>query len=425
MLKTFINALKDRDIRRKLLITFGFLLIYRLGCFIPIPGLNLELVSNATSANDFMQILSTITGGSLSQGTLFALGILPYINSSIILQLLTLVIPALKNLRDEGEEGVRKQTQITRYVTIGLALVQAIGVVVAWKTAMVETFHSTILTQILVVFILVGGSMLCMWLGERITEYGIGNGVSLIIFIGILSSFVTTMANAIGQLFDGDYESLWYIIGFLIIIFCLFALIVFVDAAERRIRINYGRRIKGNKQYGGGSTFLPIKVNAGGVMPIIFASSFLMFPQMIASFWPTSKFYIWYSSHMGTGSWVYIVLMSLLILFFSYFYSMIQFDPSEIARNLKNNSGTIPGINPGRPTAEYLGRINNRITFFGAIYLAILSLIPSIGFLLLGNKTTLVSAFTATGMLIVVSVALEFHQAIEAQLDMKIYDGLV
>ena len=424
MIKTFVNALKDREIRRRILFTVMILLIYRIGCFIPVPGLNIATVSATLENYDFMQIMSTITGGSLSQGTLFALGILPYINASIILQLLTLVIPALKRLRDEGEEGVKKQTRITRYVTVALALIQAIGVSIAWKNAIDPTFGSVEVTQAFIIFILIGGSMLVMWLGDRITEYGIGNGVSLIIFIGIISSFMSTFATAVKNI-GNDIKNLWYVLGFLVIIVGLFALIVFVDAAERRIKVTYGRIIKGNKQYGGGSTFLPIKVNAGGVMPIIFASSFLMFPQMIASFWPTSKFYIWYSQYMGTGSWVYIIMMSLLILFFAYFYSMIQFDPVEIARNLKSRSGIIPGINPGKPTAEYLARINNRITFFGALYLAFLSLIPSVGFALLGNTTALVNAFTATGMLIVVSVALEFYQALEAQLDMKIYDGLV
>jgi preprotein translocase subunit SecY len=261
-----------------------------------------------------------------------------------------------------------------------------------------------------------------MWLGERITEYGVGNGISLIIFIGILSTFGTSLGTAIRDV-PNDINNLWFIFGFLAIIVLLFGFIVFIDFAERKIPVQYAKQIKGNKMYGGQTTYIPIKINSSGVMPIIFASSFLLFPQMIASFWPTSAFYIWYQKYIGVNSWAYMGILSLLILFFAFFYAMIQFNPEEVARNIQRYGGFIPGIRPGKPTGDYLSRINGRITLFGAIFLSIVALIPAIGFKLMNNQ--LASAFTATGMLIVVSVALEFDKQLEAQLMMKHHKGFL
>lgn len=430
MFRTLKNAFSVKEVRIKILLTLAVILVYRIGCYIPIPGLDIDAVSSFVSGNDFLQIMSTISGGALSNGTLFALGILPFINAFIIMQLLTLIIPYLERLSKEGEEGRKKITQITRYFAVGLGLVQAVGILLSWNSAeaILPTFNSTIVTMIFVAIILVGGSTLVMWLGERITEYGIGNGTSLIIFVGILSSLGTGMLNALSSIPD-DINNLWYVIGFLVVVVLLFTFIVFIDLSERRVNIQYAKQVKGNKMYGGQSTHIPIRINSSGVMPIIFASAFLMFPQMIASFWPDSKFYGWYSQYMGIGTWVYIVVMSLLILFFAFFYAQIQFNPDDMARNIQQYGGFIPGIRPGKPTSQYLGKINNRITLFGAIFLAFIALVPGIGFMVMSGTSSaasgLVNAFSATGLLIVVSVALEFNKQLESQLMMRHYKGFL
>jgi preprotein translocase subunit SecY len=429
MFKTLMNAFAEKGIRKKMLMTLFVLLIYRIGCFIPVPGIEVSAVSGLLEGNTFFQVLSTITGGSLANGTLFALGIVPFINAFIIMQLLTLVIPPLERLTKEGEEGRNKVTQITRYVAILLAIVQAIAIVLAWNkngnVMPIFGMQSPVLSMIFIIVMLTAGSCFVMWLGERITEYGVGNGTSLIIFIGILSGAGTSMLNEV-TLISNDPTVIWRLLLYLIVVVLVFLFIIFVDLAQRNINVQYAKQIKGNKMYGGQSTHIPIRVNASGVMPIIFASAFLMFPQMIASFWPTSDFYIWWSKWLGVGSWVYAIVMSVLILFFAFFYAKIQFNPDDISKSIQQNGGFIPGIRPGRPTSEYLNRINNRITLFGAIFLAIIALIPSLVFTaILSDSSTLVNAFSATGMLIVVSVALEFNKQLENQLMMKHYRGFL
>lgn len=426
MLNTLINAFKEKEIRKKMLLTLLMLLVFRIGCFIPVPGIASDSFQNLAS-NDFFSVMSTITGGSLANGTLFALGILPFINAFIIMQLLTLVIPALDRLSKQGEDGRKKITQITRYAAILLAVIQGVGICLAWGTDMFDaTFGSQRLSMALVIVMLVGGSCLVMWIGDRITEYGIGNGTSLIIFVGILASAGQALVTAFKNIGDGDVaKNVWLIIAFLLVVLFVFVFIIFVDLAERKITIQYAKQIKGNKMYGGQSTHIPMKVNASGVMPIIFASSFLMFPQMIASFWPQSKFYLWWAKWLGIGTPIYIALMCLLILFFSFFYSQIQFNPEDISRNIQQNGGFIPGIRPGRPTSDFLKRINNRITLFGAIFLAIVALVPSVVFAALGQSNGLSNAFSATGLLIVVSVAMEFDTQLQNQLMMKHYKGFL
>ena len=426
MLTTLINAFKEKEIRKKMLLTLLMLLIFRLGCFIPVPGIASGSFQSLAS-NDFFSIMSTITGGSLQNGTLFALGIIPFINAFIIMQLLTLVIPPLDRLSKQGEDGRKKLTQITRYMAIVLAIIQGVGICLAWGADMFDaTFGSQKFSMALVIVMLVGGSCLVMWIGDRITEYGIGNGTSLIIFVGILASAAQSLVTAFKNIGDGNVaKNVWLIIAFLLVVLFVFVFIIFVDLAERKITIQYAKQIKGNKMYGGQSTHIPMKVNASGVMPIIFASSFLMFPQMIASFWPTSKFYLWWAKWLGIGTPIYIAVMCLLILFFSFFYSQIQFNPEDISRNIQQNGGFIPGIRPGRPTSEFLKRINNRITLFGAIFLAIIALVPSVVFAALGQSNGLANAFSATGLLIVVSVAMEFDTQLQNQLMMKHYKGFL
>lgn len=437
MFKTIANAFRDKEIRKRILLTLLMLAIFRLGAYIPIPGLDVAALNAENSITDgsFFGIIAAINGTFGSQGTIFSLGIMPFINSFIIMQLVTIIVPKLERMSKEGEEGRKKITQITRYVAIALAVVQAFGFVMSWGDNFTGLFGTGVankwLSRIMTVIILTAGSTFVMWLGERITEYGIGNGTSLIIFIGILSGIGSSLINAIqtmaGQ--SGDtfalMGSVWWFIGFILFVIVLFFFIVYVDMAERRIPVRYAKQVKGNKMYGGQTSNIPMKVNASGVMPIIFASSFLMFPQMIASFWEGSDFYNWYARWLGVNGYIYIPVLCLLILFFSYFYAQIQFNPIEVSKNIQQYGGFIPGIRPGKPTSEYLAKINNRITLFGAIFLAIIALIPSILVAVMPQELGLTNAFSATGLLIVVSVALETNKQMESQIMMKTYKGFL
>lgn len=440
MFETLKNAFKTKEIRVKIWITLALILVYRIGCYIPIPTFDIAAMQNATAFNsDFLSILNVITGGSMQNATLFALGVLPFINSSIIMQLLALVIPALEKLSKEGEEGRKKLTQITRIVAVVLAVVQAIGIVVAFKSYFLDVFSfeasadNPILTMALTIVILVAGSVMVMWLSERITEYGIGNGTSIIIFIGILSTAGTTMAESF-KLVGNEWTYIWNILGFIALVVFIFVFIVFMDGAERRITVQYSKQIKGNKMYGGQTTYIPIRVNGSGVMPIIFASSLLMFPQMIIQlFFSDTSAATWYATYMGSGTAVYYVLLALFILGFSYFYAQIQFNPEDVSKNIQQYGGFIPGIRAGKPTSDFLKKINNRITFFGAVFLMCLSLIPTFLFraLAMGNGSwaapalPFANSFSATGLLIVVSVALELNKQLESQIMMKHYKGFL
>ena len=440
MFETLKNAFKSKEIRVKIFITLALILVYRIGCYIPIPTFNMAAMQSSTAFNsDFLSILNVITGGSMQNATLFALGVLPFINSSIIMQLLALVIPALEKMSKEGEEGRKKLTQITRIVAVVLAVVQAIGIVVAFKSYFLNVFSfeegadNPILTMALTIVLLVAGSVMVMWLSERITEYGIGNGTSIIIFIGILSTAGTTMAESF-KLVGENWTYIWNIIGFIILVVAVLTFIVFMDGAERRITVQYSKQIKGNKMYGGQSTYIPIRVNGSGVMPIIFASSLLMFPQMIIQlFFSKTEAAVWYAQYMGSGTAVYYVLLALFILGFSYFYAQIQFNPEDVSKNIQQYGGFIPGIRAGKPTSDFLKKINNRITFFGAVFLMSLSLIPTFLFraLAMGEGSwaapalPFANSFSATGLLIVVSVALELNKQLESQIMMKHYKGFL
>lgn len=435
MFETIKNAFGTKEIRVKIWATLLLLLVYRIGCFVPVPGISVIDIHKLVEAGSFLSVISAITGGSLSQGTLFALGIIPFINSFIIMQLLTLIIPKLEEMSKDGEEGRKKITQITRYVAIVLGVIQAIGIAFMWKDYIKPIYgmQKNWLAMIYVIVMLVGGSVMVMWLGERITEYGIGNGTSLIIFVGILSTAGTSLLNAFRTV-PTDPNKLWNIFGFLILVVALFAFIVFMDGGERRITVQYAKQVKGNKMYGGQTTFIPIRVNASGVMPIIFASSFIMFPQMIISFIPKlaeSKFGVWWMRNLTTsggtwwGSLIYYIFLVVFIIFFAYFYSMIQFNPEDVSKNIQQYGGFIPGIRPGKPTSDYLKRINNRITLFGAIFLSIICVIPTFLFNVIGKDIGLSNAFSATGLLIVVSVALEFNKSLESQIMMRHYKGFL
>ncbi len=432
MFETLKNAFKNKDVRKKILITLALLFIYRLGCWVPIPGIDAVTYQSNSGADGLLGLLNGITGSALQNGALFAIGITPYINASIILQLLTVAIPRLQEYQKQGDEGKRKITQITRYITLILALAQAVGVTISFQRA--GAISSTVfgpmnqewLICMFVAVLMIMGSMLTMWLGERITDYGIGNGISLLIFVGIISSAGQAIVGSIQSAVGGDEMAIWQLLGFVIMVVAVFMLIVFVDNSERRVPVQYAKQIKGRKQYGGQSTFIPIKLNASGVMPIIFATALITFPQMIAQLVaPTSSFYIWWSTWLGAGSWIYAILVALLILFFSYFYASIEFNPEDISRNIQQYGGFINGIRPGKPTTEYLSRISKRLTLFGAIFLAFIALVPSVIFAAVLGSDSLVNAFSATGMLIVVSVALEFEKQLQSQLMMKQYKGFL
>ena len=441
MIETIKNAFKIKEIRRKIFMTFLLILIYRLGCFIPVPGISASVFESAVQGNNFFSIMSAITGGALSQGTLLAIGISPYINASIIMQLLTVAIPSLERLSKEGEEGKSKITKITRWVTLVIAIINAVGILFAFNTE--GLFNTTMFgaglvlpTWVLFVFvtiIFVAGSMLTMWLGERITEYGISNGISILIFVGILASSGQAIVGNISSMITYGFVEGggWNLMLFILILLIVFAFIVFVDGAERKVRVQYAKQVKGNKMYGGQSTHIPIKVNGGGVLPLIFAFSLMSLPQMIFSFFGSeSGIYVWWTRNMTTegGTWwgttIYLVSMTVLIFVFAFFYSQIQFNPMEISKNIQQNGGFLPGIRPGRETSDYLAKTILRITFWGALFLAIMALIPSTVFQLVGNSS-LTNAYSATGMLIVVSVALEFDKALQNQIMMRHYKGFL
>lgn len=459
MIETIRNAFKIKDVRNKILMTILFVVLYRFGCYITIPGLS-AISFDASASQGIFGLLNSITGSALSQGTLFSLGISPYINASIIVQLLTIAIPALERMSKEGDEGREKINKITRWATLVLAVVSAIGVFLtlrntdgyintAWLGAQFsEFFQSTGGQWIMgayIVLMLVGGSMLCMWIGERITEFGVSNGISMLIFVGIVATIADQLGISIGGIFqEGGLNNLWSVLLFLVTLVVVFAFIVWVDGAEERIVVRYAKQVKGNKMYGGQSTFIPIKVNASGVMPLIFAYAIMSFPQMlIATFGSTEEgFGLWWMKWMTAtthgnvasdivGAVVYNVILAVLIFVFAYFYSQIQFNPVEIARNIQSNGGVVGSIRPGRATAEYLSKIVQRITFWGAVFLTIIAFVPSLLFSLLPSllglpqNSMLVSGFSATGMLICVSVALEFNKALENQIMMRHYKGLL
>ena len=433
MFQTLVNAFKNKEVRTKILITLGLLLIYRLGCWLPVPGISASWYGDSQQNDTFLGLLSAITGGALQNGAFLAIGISPYINASIIVQLLTIAIPKLEQWSKQGDEGRKKITNVTRYLTLVLAVAQATGIVVscAQSNGISNAFFGgntpVWLIGIFVAVMLVAGSMFTMWLGERITDYGVGNGISLLIFVGILASAGQAILSIIMQIpSDATGVKIWELIGFLLMVVFVFAFIVFVDLAERRVPIQYAKQVKGRKMYGGQSTNIPIKVNAAGVLPIIFATAIWTFPQLIMSmFWPNTAFYGWWMRWMGTGTPIYSVVVGLLIFAFSYFYAQIQFNPEEVARNIQQYGGFIPGIRPGKPTADHLSKISKRLTFFGALFLAIISIVPSVIFALGLENASLINAFSATGMLIVVSVALEFDKQLESLLMMKQYKGFL
>ncbi len=436
MFETLRNAFKVKEIRVKIWITLLFVLIYRLGCYIPVPGIGGYLIDSQDLANvSYLNIMSMMSGGALAQGSWFAMGIGPYINASIIIQLLAVAIPALERWSKQGEEGQKKLANATRIGALILAILQSVGILIAYgENAITTSSGATSMLQLLwnqkwlcyivLVIFYSSGALVTVWLGERITEKGVSNGISLLIFVGILTTVGTQTISMLTSVFGGNLTALWQFIGFIAVIIVVFGLIVFVELSERKIPVQYAKQVKGRKMYGGQSTVIPIKVNASGVMPLIFAFSILSFPELIATMIaPNGKFIMWWQQWMGTNSWLYMVVLCLLILGFSYFYATIQFNPEDISKTIQQNGGFIPGIRPGKPTTDYLKKVQNRITLFGAIFLAFIALVPAILFRTVLQTSS--SVFSATGLIICVSVALEFNTALESQIMMKNYKGFL
>ena len=427
MLQTLRNAWKVEEIRKKILFTLLIVLLYRLGNAIPVPYVNVDLLQSYfdTVQNTVLGLLDVMSGGAFSTATIFALSIQPYINASIIIQLLCIAIPALERLsKEEGEEGRKKIASITRYATVGIGLLQGFGYYMLIKNNnfLVSYAQNNVWAAIVIILTFTSGSALIMWLGEQITEYGIGNGISMILFASIISRLPTSVITSIRNISTGSLE--WWVallvfLGALAII----VLIVYVNDAERRIPVQYAKRVVGRKMYGGQSTHLPMKVNMSGVMPIIFAQSIASIPATIAAF--TGKTDGWVSTWFGTNSIPYAIVYFLLIIFFAYFYSTIQFNPIEVANNLKKNGGYIPGFRPGKPTSEFIQKVLNKITLFGALYLGIIAVVPILVAHFSQSASLTGVSLGGTSIIIVVGVAIETVRALEAQMLMRNYKGFL
>ena len=418
MRETLKNAWKVVEIRKKILYTVGMLLIYRLLCFVPVPGVDASYIATALEKVSLLGFINSMTGSNLSQYTVMAMGITPYINASIIMQLLCVAIPKLEEMQKEGEEGRKKIAQITRYVTVGLGFLQAIALTVGLKANATNAF----LGLITIALCLSAGTAIAMWIGERITENGIGNGISLLIFAGIISNIARGVETGVYSLFSSAVESnVGGMIASVLVFIILVVGIVIVDLGERRIPIQYAKRMVGRKMYGGQSTHIPLKLNSSGVLPLIFANAIMQFPGTILAFFPNSKANIWWSAHVHMMSWPYQIIFALMIFGFTFFYSSISFNPVEIAKNIQNNGGMIPGIRQGKPTSDFIKKISGRITCFGAIYLAILAVIPTIIYAIFGVQLT----FAASSLMIAVSVAMESMRQLESEMMMRHYKGFL
>ena len=418
MLETLKNAWKIAELRKKILYTLGMLLIYRLLCYVPTPGVNTSMIASALEKYSLLGFINSMTGSDLSNYTIMAMGITPYINASIIMQLLCVAIPKLEEMQKEGEEGRKKIAQITRYVTVGLGFVQAIALTIGLHANATNGF----LGLITIGFCLSAGTAIAMWMGERITENGIGNGISLLIFAGIISNLARSVGTNVYNIFTHpEAVSIPAVIASLVVFIILVVGIVLVDLAERRIRIQYAKRMVGRKMYGGQSTHIPLKLNASGVLPLIFANAIMQFPATILAFFPNSGANAWWTAHVSSTHLLYQVIFALMIFGFTFFYSEISFNPVEIAKNIQNNGGMIPGIRQGKPTSDYIKKITHRITMFGAIYLAVLAVIPMIIYSIAGVSLP----FAASSLLIAVSVGIETIRQIEAQMVMRHHKGFL
>ena len=431
MLESIRNIFKIHELRKRILFTLGLLIIYRIGGHIPTPGVDIKAIEQFNPGGLF-NLYDLFVGGAFTKVTIFSLGIMPYISASIIMQLLGAVIPFFQRLQKEGEEGRRKITQYTRYGTVLIAAMQAMGTAIFLAS---QTNPSLLLPEIsranfiaITILTFTSGTIFIMWLGERITERGIGNGISLIIFIGIIARLPLGIMDELQKFFPslfgltgaprGNIVKELIIIAFMV---AIVAAIVLVTRSQRKIPVQYAKRVVGRKVYGGTSTHIPLSVNTAGIIPIIFAQSIMFAPQTITSFFPDSDFMVTVSTWFDPGAALYMIIFGLLIVFFAYFYTAIVFNPVDLADNMKKQGGFIPGIRPGQRTAEYIDRVLTRITLPGAVFFAVIAIMPNI----MSNVADIQFYFGGTGLLIVVGVALDTLQQIESHLLMRHYDGFI
>ncbi len=423
MLRSILDAFKVPELRKKILFTLAILALYRFGAYVPVPGIPFhEFATAFQDTGVAMTMLDLFTGGALSNFSVFSLGIMPYITASIIMQLMQGVIPAVGRWAREGDTGRRKITQVTRYLTLGLGLINAIGYLLLFKSPAYGVQFSTevpeALTNIIIVFTLVAGTAFIMWMGELITQRGIGNGMSLIIFVSIVSRVPSAIFSSVNLTSDLGTGIALTLVILAVVLVCI-PLIIFVERAQRRIPVNYAKRVQGRKMMGGQSTYIPLKVNAAGVIPIIFASCLIYFPAQLAAIfnvdWLTT-----FANWCSTG-WLNWLLTVLLIVFFAYFYTSMVFNPEETADNIRKQGGFIPGVRPGTATVQYIKNVINRVTLPGGIFIAAIAVVPTIIFYFTNNQ--LIQAFGGTSILIMIGVALDTMSKIESQLKMYNYEG--
>ncbi|GAB6178884.1 preprotein translocase subunit SecY [Desulfotomaculum defluvii] len=418
MLNSLTTAFKLDELRSKLLFTLAMLFLFRVGAHIPVPGVNPEAFAKLLQTGQLLGFFDVISGGAFKNASIFAMSITPYINASIIMQLLTVVIPHLEKLAKEGEEGRKKITQYTRYFTAVLAFVQAIGMTMALQGALA---NPSVLNYLTVAITFTAGTVLLMWIGEQITDKGIGNGISLLIFTGIVSRIPSAMVN-IGQYLKTGTINIFSVLVLVIIGILVIAAVVYVQEGQRRIPVQYAKRVVGRRVYGGQTSHLPLKVNQAGVIPIIFASSLLMFPGQIASWFSGNAFAAWYLKWFAWGGVLNSIFYALLIIGFTYFYTAVIMNPVDMAENIKKYGGFIPGLRPGRSTAEYISKVMSRITLAGAIFLALIAILPNVILALTRIPNVY---FGGTALLIVVGVALDTMKQIESHLLMRSYQGFL
>lgn len=425
MLKGIANAFRIPELRDKILITIGILVLYRIGAYIPVPGIPfqgmLSAYSAAASGSGALAVLNLFSGGALSRVSVFSLGIMPYITAQIIMQMMQAVVPSLGEMAKEGEAGQRRITQYTRYLTVVLALISAIGYLFLFQSSLYGISFQGAgapvwLMDAIVVFTMVVGALIIMWLGEVITQRGIGNGMSLIIFANIMAGFPAALINSVQTSEHGVLET----VITLVVIIAVIPFIVYIERGQRRITVQYAKRVVGRRMMGGQSTYLPIKVNTAGVVPIIFASAILYIPAQIAVFFPNVNWMNVFANAVSSG-WLNWILSVVLIVFFAYFYTAMVFNPEETADQLRKQGGFIPGVRPGNATAAYIKNVIDHITLPGAIFMALIAVVPSIIFAFTSNS--LIQAFGGTSILIMVGVAMDTISALESQLKMHNYDG--
>lgn len=423
LLKTLSQAWKVEELRKKILFTLMMLVVYRIGSNIPVPGINRAYLSQMFSGETgLLDLFDLFSGGSFSNFTIFALSITPYVTASIIVQLLTIALPYFERLSKEGNEGHKKMATITRYMTVVLGLIQAIGLTVGlFKNAVVD---KSAFASITIIMVLTAGTVFLMWLGEQINEYGIGNGISLIIFAGIVDRFPTFVRNTYAQVSEGAISGV-AVLTLLIVSVMLVMVIILFEQGVRKIPVQYAKRVVGRKMYGGQSTHIPMKVNQAGVIPIIFSLSLLQFPLIVTYFAPKSAYADFVDKYISPsgdpGLWIYVVLNVVLTMFFTYFYTAITFNPTEVAENMRQSGGFVPGIRPGTATVEYLSRVMSRLCFSGGLFLAAVSVIPTI----VSNFTPFEMTFGGTSLLIAVGVATDTVKQIQNQMLMRNYQGFL